>query len=45
MGGRLELHQSGEASASQFRDALEKNYVTVVKLNGKPSKVESDARH
>jgi len=34
----------GQASASQFRDALEKNYVTVVKLNGKPSKVESDAK-
>jgi hypothetical protein len=34
----------GQASASQFRDALEKNYATVVKLNGKPTKAESDAK-
>ncbi len=34
----------GQASASQFRDALEKNYVSVVKLNGKPSKAEFDAK-
>jgi len=34
----------GQASANQFRDALEKNYVTVVKLNSKPGKAESDAK-
>jgi hypothetical protein len=34
----------GQASANQFRDALEKNYVTVVKLNSKPSKVESESK-
>ena len=34
----------GQASANQFRDALGKNYVTVVKLNGRPSKAESDAK-
>ncbi|MCA1978619.1 MAG: hypothetical protein LDL19_05215 [Thiobacillus sp.] len=34
----------GQASANQFREALERNYVTVVKLNGKPGKAESDAK-
>lgn len=34
----------GQASANQFRDALEKNYVTVVKLSSKPSKAEAASK-
>lgn len=34
----------GQASANQFRDALEKNYVTVVKLTSKPSKAEAASK-
>jgi hypothetical protein len=34
----------GQASAHQFRDALEENYVTVVRLKSPPSKAESEAR-
>ena len=34
----------GQASVNQFRDALEKNYVTVVKLTSEPSKAEAASK-